>query len=286
MGGPMAARLVDAGFDLVGHDLDADAVARLVERGGASAQTLAEAARGADVVITMLPNGDVVRAVVTGPDGVAGGLAPGAVVLDMSSSDPVGTRALGAELEAAGIALVDAPVSGGVAGAERGTLAVMAGGEAAVVERVRPLLEAVGGQIVPTGALGSGHATKALNNLLSAAGLLAAAEVLLVGRRFGLDADVLLAALNASSGRNNSTENKIAQFVLSRSFDSGFGLELMVKDLRTALALADGTGTPAPLGERCLELWSEAGDELGPGADHTAVVRWAEARAGTELRPG
>jgi 3-hydroxyisobutyrate dehydrogenase len=285
MGGPMAARLAGAGVELVGYDRDGAASARLGERGGATAETLGEVARGADVVITMLPDGRVVRDVVTGPGGLAAELARGAVLVDMSSSDPVGTRELGAELEALGIAMVDAPVSGGVAGAEEGTLAVMAGGERAAVERVRPLLERVGRNVVLTGGLGSGHATKALNNLLSAVGLLAAAEVLLVGRRFGLDAEVLLQALNSSSGRNNSTENKIARFVLSRSFDSGFGLELMVKDMRAAVALADRTDTPAPLGERCLELWSEAGRELGPGADHTSVVRWVEERSGTDLGP-
>jgi 3-hydroxyisobutyrate dehydrogenase len=182
------------------------------------------------------------------------------------------------------VTLVDAPVSGGVAAAERGTLTVMAGGDSAGVARVRPLLEVLGGNIVLTGPLGSGHATKALNNLLSAAGLMVAAEVLLVGQRFGLDPGVMLDALNSSSGRNNSTENKIGQFVLSRSFDSGFGIGLMVKDLRTALDLADSTDTPTPLGRRCLELWDEAGAELGGEADHTAVVRWAEQRSGAELR--
>jgi 3-hydroxyisobutyrate dehydrogenase len=285
MGGPMAARLVHAGFDLVGHDRDEAAAARLAERGGSTVRTIGEVARGADVVITMLPDGRVVRDVVTGPGGLTEELARGALVLDMSSSDAVGTRVLGAELEALGIALVDAPVSGGVAGAERGTLAVLAGGDSAAIERVRPILERLGGNLILTGALGSGHATKALNNLLSAAGLLAAAEVIAVGRRFGLDPEVLLQALNASSGRNNSTENKIAQFVLSRSFDSGFGLDLMVKDMRAALALAESTETPAPLGQRCLELWSEAGETLGEGADHTAVARWVEGRSDTEPGP-
>jgi 3-hydroxyisobutyrate dehydrogenase len=280
MGGPMAARLLDAGFDVVGYDSDQRARTRLVERRGVAAGALAEVARDAEVVITMLPDGRVVREAVTGPGGLAEELGRGAILLDMSSSDPVGTRTLGAELEERGIAMVDAPVSGGVAGARRGTLAIMAGGEGAAVERVRPLLERLGAKVIPTGALGSGHATKALNNLLSAAGLLAAAEVMLVGRRFGLDPELLLQALNSSTGRNNSTENKIAQFVLSGSFDSGFGLDLMVKDMRTALALADTTETQAALGTRCFELWSEAGRELGADADHTAVARWLEERSG------
>jgi 3-hydroxyisobutyrate dehydrogenase len=201
----------------------------------------------------------------------------------MGSSSPTGTQALGRELGGRGVALLDAPVSGGVARAEAGTLAIMVGGDPVEVERCRPLLAPLGNRIFATGPLGSGHALKALNNLVSAAGFVAAAEALLIGRRFGLDPDVMVDVLNASTGRNNSTENKFKQFVFSRTFASGFALDLMVKDLATALELAGATETPAPLGARCRDLWIAAQEELGPGADHTAVVQWLEKLAGAVL---
>jgi 3-hydroxyisobutyrate dehydrogenase len=213
-------------------------------------------------------------------------LDPGSVVVDMSSSSPTGTRQLGRLLAARSVDLLDAPVSGGVPRAEAGTLAIMAGGEPHVLERCRPLLAAMGEPIFSTGPLGSGHAMKALNNHVSAAGLLAAAEALIIGRRFGLDPDVMVDVLNASSGRNNSTENKFKQQVFSRRFSSGFALHLMVKDLATALDLAEATGTPASFSDRCRELWSAAQASLEPDADHTAVVQWLENVAGSKLVSG
>jgi 3-hydroxyisobutyrate dehydrogenase len=179
--------------------------------------------------------------------------------------------------------MVDAPVSGGVRRAADGTLAVMVGGDPALVARCDPLFRAVGQQVFACGPLGSGHAMKALNNLVSATGLLAAAEALVVGRRFGLDPGRMLEVLNASTGRNHATEQKLAQFVLSRRFDAGFSLALMVKDLATALELARDTGTPAPLSAECRALWTQAAAALEPGADHTAIVRWLESIAGVTL---
>jgi 3-hydroxyisobutyrate dehydrogenase len=174
-------------------------------------------------------------------------------------------------------------VSGGVRRAADGTLAIMVGGDAAAIATCRPLLERIGERIFPTGPLGSAHAMKALNNLVSAAGLLAAGEALLIGRKFGLDPALMVDVLNASTGRNNATEHKMKPFVLSRSFASGFSLALMVKDLGTAMALADDTGTPAPFSSECRALWARAGAALEAGADHTAVVRWLETLAGTTL---
>jgi 3-hydroxyisobutyrate dehydrogenase len=180
--------------------------------------------------------------------------------------------------------MLDAPVSGGVPKAVDGTLAIIVGGDAAVAERCRPLFEAMGAQIFMAGALGSGHALKALNNLVSAAGLIAAAEALLIGHRFGLDPTVMIDVLNASTGRNNSTENKFKRFILSRRFDSGFSLDLMVKDLTTAVKLARETGAPAVFSGVCRELWAAAQAVLEAESDHTDVVRWFEEMAKTELR--
>jgi 3-hydroxyisobutyrate dehydrogenase len=287
MGRPMAARLAAAGFAVTGCDTDHAAAARFAaESGAATTASLLTLGANTDVVITMLPNGSVVRDAVLGAPsgpGVIDSLAPGSLVIDMSSSSPTGTRQLGEILATRSIDLLDAPVSGGVPRAEAGTLAIMAGGERRTIERCRPLFEAMGAQIFATGPLGSGHAMKALNNLVSAAGLLASAEALLIGRRFGLDPEAMIDVFNASTARNNSTENKFKQFVFSRRFSSGFALDLMVKDLATALDLAEATGTPASFSARCRELWSKAHAELEAGADHTAVVQWLEKIAGTTL---
>ncbi len=284
MGRPMAARLLGAGHALTLYDARRAAVDSFVAQcGGTAAGSLADVARRSEAVITMLPNGNVVRRVVVGEpasgDCLLRALPTGAVLIDMSSSSPTATQALGEQLAAHGIDMLDAPVSGGVTRAAAGELSIMMGGAPTVVARWRPLLAPLGGQIFTTGPLGSGHALKALNNLVSAAGLLAAAEALLIGRRFGLDPDMMIDVLNASTGRNNSTENKFKQFVFSRRFASGFSLDLMVKDLATALELADATGTPAPLSAACRQLWVSAQTELEAGADHTAVVQWLERRA-------
>jgi len=277
MGAPMASHLVAAGYRVRAFDLSAaalEAFARAQPR-AVRAGSAAEAAAGAAVAITMLPDGKAVRqALLEG--GAAPALGRGGLVLDMSSSAPAETRRLGAELAALGVGLLDAPVSGGVKRAVEGKLAIMAGGEAALVERARPLLAALGSSIHATGPLGSGHAVKALNNYVSAAGLVAACEALLVARRFGLDPGLVVDVLNAGSGRNNSTEQKARQFILSGSFGSGFSLALMAKDLRTAAELAEQLGVPAPLSRTTADLWTEAQAKLGAGSDHTEIYRFLE----------
>ncbi|MBV9523331.1 MAG: NAD(P)-dependent oxidoreductase [Alphaproteobacteria bacterium] len=276
MGRPMAERLLAAGYPLVIADADPTRLAGFGE-GATVAATLAELGRMSAMVITMLPDGKAVREVLlgrrNGGDRVLGGLER-ALVIDMSSASPVGTRALGEELARSGIGLIDAPVSGGVKRALDGSLAIMVGGEPSLIERARPLLAAMGRQIFMTGPLGSGHAMKALNNYVSAAGLAAAAEALTAGERFGLEPALMVDILNASTGRNNSTENKLKQFVLSGRFDAGFSLGLMAKDLRTALETARAMKAPAPLGEACVALWSAAEERLGGGADHTEIARY------------
>ena len=290
MGRPMAARLVEAGFNLTVLDADSEVQESFVSlHGGNPVSSLGELASNSDVVITMLPNGHVVRRVTLGEeadsqDHLLGSMSKGSILIDMSSSSPNGTQTLALILAEHGISMVDAPVSGGVSRAVAGTLAIMVGGDSAVVERCRPLFEAMGERIFETGGAGSGHAMKALNNLLSAAGLVATAEALLIGRRFGLDPLVMIDVLNASSGRNNSTENKFKQFIFSRTFNSGFTLDLMVKDLTTAVELARETSTPAIFSATCLELWAAAQSELEKEADHTDVVRWLEEMAKTELK--
>jgi 3-hydroxyisobutyrate dehydrogenase len=210
-------------------------------------------------------------------------LAPGAVVVEMSSGVPSVTRALAGELAGDGVALVDCPVSGGVPRAVTGDLAIMAGGDDDALARVEPLLAAMGSSVHRCGGVGTGQAMKALNNLVSAGGFLVGIEALLIGQRAGLEPDRMIEVLNASSGTNNSTQRKFGPFVLSRAFDSGFGLDLMVKDLGIAVQMAREDGVAAPFSALCAELWASAGGLLGPGRDHTEMARFSEAIAGAEL---
>lgn len=290
MGVPMTRNLKRAGFQLGLNDIDLAAARSLgQELDSPVYERVSDLARDCRVVITMVPDGRIVRQVALGRDGepnsgLIAGFAPGSVLIDMSSSAPVGTRKLGEDLAKHGIHMIDAPVSGGVRRAVTGQLAVMIGGDTEVIERCRPVLCAMGSQLFIVGALGAGDAVKALNNYVSAAGLLAAAEGLVAAQRFGLDPHKALEVLNASTGKNNSTENKFAQFIMSRSFGSGFSIGLMAKDLRTALELAEQVEAPMPLGRHCVPVWNEAEQSLGGNADHTEIVRILERITGTELR--
>ena len=280
MGGPMARRLVGAGYEVTGFDLSEDATARAAAAGVVVADSPTAAVVGAAGVVLMLPNSDVVTDVLRTP-GLLEASAPGALVIDMSSSEPTRTRALGAECALAGRRMIDAPVSGGVRGAEAGTLTVMVGGATRDVEDARPLLE-VFGRVVHAGEIGAGHAVKALNNLMSATHLWATSEAVLAGRRFGLDPAVLLAIVNTSSGRSGSSENKWPNFILPGTYDSGFGLGLMLKDMKIAVHLAEESGVPSPLGAAAVALWEKAAGDLPPTADHTEVARWLERQIGDD----
>lgn len=274
MGLPMAARLVAAGFVVRGSDLSADARAAFAEKGGLAFETAREAVQDVSVVITMLPDGKIVRDALLGSGGTAEALAPGALIIDMSSSAPVGTRALAEELEARGFSFIDAPVSGGIRRVADGTLAIMVGGEPEAVERARPVLSALGKSVISTGPVGSGHAVKALNNYVSAAGLAAACEAAIVAQKFGIDPNVLVDVLNVSTGKNNSTEVKMKPFILSGTFASAFSMALMAKDLRTAAELADQLGIDAEGTRKAASLWTEASSALGKTADHTEIYRF------------
>lgn len=277
MGVPMSACLAAAGWPVQIHDRRPEAVAPLTGREGITvADSLAEAAEGADLVITMLPDGKAVREAVLGEGGLAFAMARGAVLADMSTSYPLETTRLSEELAGRGIRMVDAPVSGGVWRAELGKLTIMAGGEAAVVGRIEPALAAMG-TVYRTGPLGSGHAMKVLNNYLSASGLAAACEAVLIGRRFGLDPDVMADVFNVSTGRNNATEVKLKQQINNGKFAAGFSMGLMAKDLALAASLARDMKVEAAGLAACAELYARAVERLGGEADHTEVMRVIEA---------
>ena len=272
MGVPMAANLARAGYAVQSYDA----------RGNGTHASVRHAAEGADVLITMLPDGDAVREVVLE---ALPALEPGALVIDMSSADPAGTRALAVALSAKQISLVDAPVSGALPKAKDATLALMVGGNAADVARARPVLEKLGTQIFHCGALDAGHAVKALNNYLGAAGTLAGFEALLVARAFGLEPQPMLDAINASTGRNWTTERKIPLQVLTGAFASGFKLALMTKDVGIAAGLAKDLGVETPYLRETLRLWREAQKKLKRDADHTEIFHYlAKLRAAPARR--
>jgi 3-hydroxyisobutyrate dehydrogenase len=276
MGQPMAANLAREGFDVRSYDL----------KGHGSCKSIREAAEGADALITMLPDGDAVREAVLE---ALPALPQGATVIDMSSADPASTRALAPALRSKGIEILDAPVSGAVAKAKDGTLAIMVGGDREVFEKSTPVLRAMGKELFHVGPLGAGHAVKALNNYLGAAGTLAGFEALLVAQAFGLDARAMLEAINASTGRNSTTERKIPQQVLTGAFASGFKLALMAKDVGIAAGLARDLGVEAPYLKETLRLWRAAQKRLHAQADHTEIFRFLErlnapSRAGSAAR--
>jgi 3-hydroxyisobutyrate dehydrogenase len=261
MGRPMAANLERAGFPVQSFDLN----------GSGNRRSPREAAAGADLLITLLPDGQAVRKAVLA---ARPGLAPGSIVVDMSSSDPADSTKLQKELAKKNIFMLDAPVSGAKAKAEDSTLAIMVGGDTAVLERARPVLSRLGTRIFHTGPLGSGHATKALNNYLGAAGTIAGFEALLVGERFGLDPKVLIDVINASTGKNSTTERKIPRQVFTGAFASGFQLALMAKDVGIAAEIARRVGIEAPYLRKTLSMWRDALRRLPAGADHTEMYRY------------
>jgi 3-hydroxyisobutyrate dehydrogenase len=281
MGWPMATNLLKAGFDVAVCDAVPERAAAFAgEVGGRAAADAAEAVRDADCVVTILPTSAHVAEVAAA---MAEALAPGALVIDMTSGQPGRTREIAAALAAKNVQMVDCPVSGGVPRAKTGELAIMAGGDDAALDRAEPVLRAMGTSIHRCGGIGAGQAMKALNNLVSAGGFLIAVEALLMGQRFGLDAGLMVDVLNASTGMNNSTQKKMHQFVLSRRFDAGFGIGLMVKDLSIALEVGRETGTPTPFAALCREMWAGAAAMLGSDQDHTAMAQLSERLAGEIL---
>jgi 3-hydroxyisobutyrate dehydrogenase len=276
MGVPMAANLARSTHELLVHDVEfRRAQAFVAAHGGKAAASLNDLG-AAEIVITMLPNGHVVRDVYMGPGGLAIALQSGAIAVDMSSSDPAGTRQLGAELATQGITLVDAPVSGAVPRATNATLAIMIGADDADArERVKPVLALLGNRLFDTGSLGTGHAMKALNNYMAAAGYAAAAEALLAGKRFGLDPTRMLEVINASTGRNFNTEVVLQEHVVNRRYATGFSLGLLAKDVGIAANLMRSVNLDAPVAAQINERYKTALSRLGTARDNSeAILAW------------
>lgn len=281
MGRPMVRRLAAAGYRLAIHDADASVAASMASSQIQACETPAQVASESSILITMLPNSSIVEQVLSGTSGVLFALKVGSIIVDMTSGAPSATQTLARKVQEHGSQLVDAPVSGGVARAECGDLSIMFGGDDTVFGIVQPVLMSMGSSIVRTGDVGTAHAMKALNNLVSAGGFLIGVEALIMGKRFGLDPEVMVDVLNASTGMNNSTQKKFKQFVLSGKYNAGFGLDLMVKDLGIALGM-DKDDT-ARFSRLCLETWRTASESLGKGADHTELAKYVAQRSGVLL---
>ncbi len=283
MGNPMAACLVKAGFDVTVFDISDQRRSDFVTEHGAQAnESLTDGVAAFDAVVMILPNSAVVQEVLFGKQGIGQQLKPGCVVIDMTSGVPALSMQFNQLLAKNQVVFFDAPVSGAVPRAVSGDLTIMAGGDDGEVLPVMPILTAMG-QVTRTGPVGSGDAMKALNNLVSCGGYLIGIEAMLIGTRFGLDAEKMLEVLNSSTGMNNSTQKKFGQYVLSRKFDSGFPIHMMLKDLNNATDLGHQLGVTTPFAQLCRDLWASASTMLGPNVDHTAVAWMSEAMAGSRI---
>lgn len=283
MGDPMSSQVAAAGFDTVIHDAVEGLAERLAPPGPRRSGDLAAAA-AAEAVVLMLPDSDAVESVLLG-EGLLAAMRPGAVLIDMSSSDPRRTAELGRSVGERGVLFADAPVSGGVARARTGELTVMVGADERLFDRIEPLLRSMAASIFRVGELGSGHAAKALNNLLSATGLLIASEAVEAGRRLGIEPQRLLELVNVSTGMNHATKTKMAKYILSETFDSGFRAGLMLKDLRLAGAICESAGLGTGLAGHVVEEWSGAVQRLGVDVDQTEIARVTAGAVGAKQEP-
>jgi 3-hydroxyisobutyrate dehydrogenase len=276
MGAPMAANVIRAGHAVTVFDLDAERVKSFVAQHGCKGAAKAADLADCEFIVTMLPNGHVVRDVYLGSFGLAKSLARGAIAIDMSSADPAGSRALGAELSKLGIALVDAPVSGAVPRATNATLAIMIGADDdAARERAKVVLGTMGDRLFDTGGLGTGHAMKALNNFVAASGYAAAVEALLAGKRFGLDPSRMLAIMNSSTGRNFNTEVVLQEHVVNERYATGFSLGLLTKDVGIAADLMRTVKLDAPMARLVEQRYQQALAQLGAQRDNSeAILAW------------
>ena len=288
MGLPMAANLSRAGYSVTVYDKDPAAAAKAA--GGTAglklAHSPAEVARASTIVVTMLPSGKYVQEVALGDDGLINGLSEGALLLDTSSSEPWLTIETARALAGAGVAMVDAPVSGARIGAETGKLVFMAGGEPAELDRVMPLLDVMGEQVFHLGGIGAGHTMKCLNNMITAMTFMATAEGLAIGTKLGLDPEAMTDVLNVSTGGSWISQTQIRQRITSRTFDDAFKLELMVKDIGIAMRLAGDAAVPVPLSGTGQQLWRAAALRAETGSSISEMVRWVEDMTGVIISAG
>ncbi|MBI5966344.1 MAG: NAD(P)-dependent oxidoreductase [Deltaproteobacteria bacterium] len=276
MGQPMSRRLLEAGHQLVVYDLRPQAIAALVQKGAEGASSVKELAERCRKVITIVPNSDAVEKVVFGPEGFLKGAKAGDILIEMTSAYPPSTLKIHQALSAKGVSMIDAPVSGGVVGAEAGTLSIMVGGDEKVFDSCRPILSVLGKNLFYMGAIGSGHVAKAINNFLSATSMAATSEAIILATKLGLSPQRVIEVLQVSTGRSYSTELKFPKFVLPRTFNSGFTIDLMYKDIDTVTRMAREYKIPMFLANMVQQIFGCAMIHVGEKNDHTAIFAYLE----------
>jgi len=285
MGEPMAGHIARAGYQMSAYDINRNHSEKLASAcpGVRIKESPREIAEVSDIVITMLPSGEYVQEAALGDAGLIHGLRPDSILLDTSSCEPWLTVNTAGALAAKKIAMVDAPVSGAQAGAINAELVFMVGGDPDAVKRVSPVLEILGKKMFHLGPVGAGHAMKCINNLITSVTFLATAEGLIMGKRFGLDPEVMTDVLNVSTGESWVSRTHIKQRITSRKFDDPFKLGLMVKDIGIAMHLAANMNLPLKISALDQELWKAAQDHSGPDSSVSNLVRWLEHVTGTEI---
>jgi 3-hydroxyisobutyrate dehydrogenase len=285
MGAPMAAHLIERGFDVTVFDIRREAARYFTSaHGGRVATSLAEAGRIAQAAITMLPDHTSVREVLLESEGIASALESGAIAIDMSTSDPRATVSIGDELAQRGFGYLDAPVMGGVVFAKDGTLDILVGGDDAQIEQCMPLFMAMGRQVFRCGPLGSAHALKLLANYVNASTLVVMLEAMAAGRKFGLGMRSMTDTLaSMCCGRQHPLEKKIITQVLTRKFGTGMALGLMAKDVALAADFAHAIGAASPLASCMRQIWTDAAARIGSKVDQTEIVRLWEDAIGAKL---
>jgi 3-hydroxyisobutyrate dehydrogenase len=281
MGKPMATNLVKGGHEVFLFDADCTrARAVAAEIGATPLRQLRETAT-AEIIVTMLPDGHVVRAVALGHDGISSAAKPGTILIDMSSSQPLVTRETGAALALKDIALIDAPVSGGVAKAITGTLTIMIGSDnAPALAKVKPVLSCMGTTFFEVGGLGAGHAAKALNNVVAAANYAVLAEALLTAERYGIEPEMFVDIVSASTGQSFLSSIVMKNFVLTKKFNTGFSVGLLAKDAAIAAELCKELAIDAPHVHLASQRWAQARDVLGAAEDNSkAILAWGGGRS-------
>jgi 3-hydroxyisobutyrate dehydrogenase-like beta-hydroxyacid dehydrogenase len=285
MGGPMAKRLLADGYKLTVYDASPAAMKPLVEAGAIAANSIAEVAQAVETVLVSLPTPAIVQEVALGPSGIAAAGGKVKSFVDLSTTGPRVAAAIAEGLAAKDIAAVDCPVSGGINGAVKGTLAVMVACDRNLFQRLQPVVENFGKVFFIGEKPGMGQTMKLINNLLSAAGMAIACEGVVMGAKAGLDPTTMIDVINAGSGMNTATRDKFPKSILPRTFDFGFAMGLMYKDVKLCLEEADALGVPMWVANSVREMWAVANTQLGPDADFTAVIKCVEKWADVEIKP-
>ena len=278
MGFPMAGRLVDAGYEVVAYDINEDALGAIVNKGAKAAESAAEVASQVETVFVSLPKPEHVHTVAFGEGGVCEGTKR-RVFVDLSTTGPQAAAKYAASLAKHGISAIDAPVSGGVAGAENGTLAVMVSGPKADCDALQPVFEVIGKYFYVSDTPGHGQMMKIINNLLSATATAATCEAVVLGKKAGLDPHVMIDIINASSGRSTASEQKFPRSILPGTYDYGFAMGLMSKDVNLCLSEAEAMNFPMFIGKAVQQMWLHGVAQGGPDEDFTNLFRYIEAFA-------